>query len=127
MDVPETPERWSVVGMQIADRIDELNLLNAEVQRMANISDKTLTGYIAGKPIVRADKRRGICTALGWSSDSIARLLRGEDPVVVATPGGSEPVSDSTDLHSRIARLSPSAQQTIKDIIDAEERRMRSR
>lgn len=34
------------------------------------------------------DTRRAVAVALGWTPDSIDRLLRGEDPVVADLPAG---------------------------------------
>lgn len=74
-------DRWIYVGATIAARMKDLSLTKAEVQRAAGISDKTLNGYISGKPIIRADKKRGLCEALRWSTDSIDRLLEGDEPI----------------------------------------------
>lgn len=113
-----------MVGEQIADRIDELNLLQVEVQRMAGISDKTLTGYMNGKPIKRPDKRRGLCRALGWTDDSIARMLRGEKPMLREDQPRYDVGDDHpTDYNSRIARMPEHVRKTIDDLIDGFERR----
>lgn len=127
MAVDDTSERWPEVGRRITARIEELSLLLSEVQRAAGISDKTLTGYMAGRPIVRADKRRGLCAALGWSDDSIARILRGDDPeprLASVAPAAGDRSSD-TDLASRVAALDPEDQRYVDGIIDALERKKR--
>lgn len=68
--------RWQAVGQAITHRIDALHRTKAEIIRLSGVSDKTLDGYMAGKPIVRKDKMRDLCAALGWTPDSIDRLLR---------------------------------------------------
>lgn len=116
--MPDAPDPWGLIGQRIAQRIADLHLLQVEVQRAAGISDKTLSGYIAGKPVVRPDKRRGLCRALGWTDDSITRMVRGDEPELRA----DEPVSD-TDYNSRIARMPEHVRRTIDDIIDGVESR----
>lgn len=124
MAVDDTSERWPDVGRRITARIEEMSLLLSEVQRAAGISDKTLTGYMLGRPIVRADKRRGLCAALGWTDDSIARILRGEEPEPRPVAVVPDRTSD-TDLASRVAALDPEDQRYIDGIIDALERKKR--
>lgn len=75
------PQRWDQVGAAIATRIKKLNMTKAEVIRQSGVSQKTLDGYIAGEPIVRADKRRGLCEALHWTPDSIDAILEGGSPM----------------------------------------------
>lgn len=74
-------DRWTAVGDAIAARMSQLSLSKAEVIRASGVSDKTLAGYLAGQPIVRPDKRRGLCDALGWTPDSIDRILNGDPPI----------------------------------------------
>lgn len=56
-------------------------LKKAEVRRRAGGLDyRTLQNVLDGQGITRADKRRSLSVALGWTEDSIDRVLRGEDP-----------------------------------------------
>jgi hypothetical protein len=72
------------VGEAIRRRMrDELLLTKAELIRASGISDKTLAGYLAGKPVRRDDKRRDLCAALGWTPDSIDRVLDGQPPLTL--------------------------------------------
>lgn len=73
-------QRWVAVGEAIAGRITELQMTKNEVIRASGVSYKSLTGYMEGQPIRRADKARGICEALRWPPDAIERLYRGEPP-----------------------------------------------
>lgn len=91
---------WERVGRAIEDRINELGLTKAQVIRRSRVSDKTLNDYIAGQPIIRADKAAGLAAALGWTRDSFDRLARGESAQEVG--GTSEAVPGIVD---RIARL----------------------
>jgi transcriptional regulator with XRE-family HTH domain len=74
---------WLRVGEAIRQRVVDLALSKAEVIRRSDVSDKTLTGYMRGEPIVRADKRRRLCEALGWSPESIDLILNGGEPELV--------------------------------------------
>lgn len=74
---------WQRVGEAITARINELSLTKAEVIEASGVSDKTLAGYMAGQRIARADKRRNLCAALGWTRDSIDRILAGGEPEVL--------------------------------------------
>lgn len=77
-------EQWERVGQAIADRIDQLGLTKAAVQKRANVSDKTLSGYIAGAPVRRVDKKRALALALQWSPDAIDRIYDGAEPEELA-------------------------------------------
>lgn len=79
----DTSERWQAVGDAIAARLDELEMTRAEFLRKSGISDKTLARYIDGNPIVRKDKKRELCKALGWWYGSIERILEGDEPIVI--------------------------------------------
>lgn len=62
-------------------RMEQLMLKKAEVRRRAGGLDyRTLQNVLDGQGITRADKRRSLSVALGWTEDSIDRVLRGEDP-----------------------------------------------
>lgn len=82
-------ERWISVGQAIADRIDELGLTKAEVLRRADLSDKTLNGYIAGAPIKRRDKERELALALQWEPDAFKRLFSGVPASEIAERHGT--------------------------------------
>lgn len=93
-------QRWLQVGEAIAARLKELDVTTAEFLRKSKLSDKTLARYIGGKPIVRKDKKRDLCAALGWTTDSIERILDGKLPVRTApqTASGEE----LRALHERV-------------------------
>lgn len=108
------------MGEHIAQRIEQLSLTQAEIAAAGGPTDKTLRGYIEGRPIVRADKRRELCRILGWRVESIDSLLAGGDPIPV---GERQSAADTTDYNSRLARMPDHVLQAVNDIIDAEERR----
>lgn len=73
---------WQQVGAAIADRLNALRITKAEFIERSGISDKTLNRYLAGEPIKRVDKERELCAALGWTDDSVQRILEGGEPIV---------------------------------------------
>lgn len=72
---------WEAVGRAIEQRMTELGLTKAQLLRAASLSDKTLKGYLEGRPIRRADKAAAITSALRWPPDAFDRILRGEAPM----------------------------------------------
>lgn len=99
-------ERWDLVGEAIARRIEDLGLTKAEVIRTSGVSAKTLDGYLAGEPIVRPDKRRGISDALGWTRDSIARVLAGDEPLEIGQVAPSTGAQEAwTAVQDELAAL----------------------
>lgn len=79
MDQQDT--EWQAVGEAIADRIDELGLTLAELERASGVSFKSLQRYIGGHKIVRRDKARDLAAALGWAPDAFDRIRADKDPV----------------------------------------------
>lgn len=77
-------QRWLRVGQAIEARRKELKLTKAELIRESGVSDKTLTGYLEGQPIVREDKARGLSRALRWPEDAIDQLLDDGEVIVAA-------------------------------------------
>jgi len=105
-------ERWDLVGAAIAERIRELGMTKAQVTRDASVSDTSLTAYIGGQPIRRVDKRTGLCRALGWSIDSIDRILDGKAPHLIdrepTPPGGA--AAQPLNIAALYGQLSPEKQ-----------------
>lgn len=80
------------VVKELAEAIDQRRAeLGMDVQALSDASGVTRQGLA---PLLAGERRRyqdrlkfPVCRALGWSPDSIDRLLRGEPPVVeVANP-----------------------------------------
>lgn len=119
--VSDQSERWEDVGQAIEARIIELGLTKAEVLRRGQLSFKTLAAYMAGEPIRRPDKARGIAEALEWPKDAIARIRAGEDPAdfgPVASPASLRAGSDDdVEIAALAGLLPPAQQQAVKDLI----------
>lgn len=78
-------ERWRAVGRAIEDCLADTGATWTAFYVASGVSEPTISGIRKGRPVKRRDKRRGICRALGWSPDSIDRMLRGEDPIVATS------------------------------------------
>lgn len=111
-------DEWDRVAAALNRAVTASPLTKSAIVEQAGVDYRSFNKALAGEPISPALRKR-IAIGLGWTPDSIDRLLAGDEP----QRAGND-VADTTDLGSRIARLSPNAQQVIKDIIDAEERRM---
>lgn len=104
---------WAAVGRRLRSRVNDLKLTKAEVIRRSGISDKTLTRYLDGEPIVRRDKERALCRALRWTDDSIELVRNGGEPIdaptsvtVVDEPAGLAALRREVEaIEERVARL----------------------
>ena len=76
---------WPGVWRAVDARREHLGWLKADLYRNTETSEGTYRKMAAGIGITRAAKRAKISRALGWSPDSIDRMLRGEDPIVVTS------------------------------------------
>lgn len=104
---------WKRVGGAIQARIADLALSKAEVIRQSGVSDKTLTGYINGNPIKRPDKRRELCLALGWTPDSIDRLLAGNEPKEL----DAAPMTDLSKRFDALDERMAAIEQALRDLL----------
>lgn len=102
---------WAAVATRIERRIDELKLSQRELVERSGVSSSTWRSLAAGAPVRRNDKVRGICIALGWTPDSIDRILAGEEP---NESPGSEPVQ----IAAKADRLTPEQRKAVESIID---------
>jgi hypothetical protein len=60
----------------------DARITRAELVRASGVSGKTIDAYVAGAPIVRADKLRDLSRGLGWTTDSIDRIRAGGEPAL---------------------------------------------
>lgn len=110
--------RWDDVAAAVSARMDALGyLVQADFVRDTGISDPTVrvfqTGRLRGNVEPSDGSRKRMSVALGWSPDSIDRLLRGEEPVEV------EPADELT---KRVAALEAKVQAQGKAIHDLADR-----
>lgn len=91
---------WADVARHAEERMDELGMTRAELERQSGVSDATLRKVLDQHlPLTRRDKIVGLCTGLRWSGDSIARILRGGDPV--ATGASASETEERLDAMQR--------------------------
>lgn len=87
---------WDLVGAWLTERVAELKLSMAELQRASGISFKTLQGYMEGKPIRRVDKQRALALALGVYPDAFDRIRSGLQPRPLRPPSEEPGLFDLT-------------------------------
>lgn len=93
-------DEWARVGQEVRTRRESLDLTQKAAALAAGLSDTTWLVLESGKP-VSARSGRLACKALGWSSDSIDRLLRGEE----VEPAPAAETTEGGDLSERVSRL----------------------
>jgi hypothetical protein len=96
---PESPD-WARLGVVVTERMRELALTKSELIRASGVSQSTLDSYMAGeaRKSHRLDKLRDLSLALGWTPDSLERVLAGEDPVDAHQPVDIDPSSSPETL-----------------------------
>lgn len=75
-----SPAIWTAVYEAIDKRHDKLGMTWADLYRASGVSRATMKKMAKGVPLMRREKRMGLCEALKWDDDGIERLLRGEQP-----------------------------------------------
>jgi hypothetical protein len=78
------PKTDADIGKAIQDRMDALRLDPTIVHKRGGPSDKPLKGYTEGNPIGTRSAERRLCAALRWTPDSIERMRKGLEPIVLA-------------------------------------------
>jgi transcriptional regulator with XRE-family HTH domain len=100
-------------------RRKQLGLKQAEAAALADMAPSTWASVEQGRqPSPAIDTRRGICRALGWTPDSIDRVLRGEPTQLADVPNVPNPRGIRT-LDQRFEDLTPKQQDAIRAAFDA--------
>lgn len=77
-----TADTWRAIWQRIDDRRIELGVSWKRIEREGNVSQRTLYKMRDdGTELKSPAKRSSLSRALGWSSDSIDRLLNGQEPL----------------------------------------------
>lgn len=78
-----TADDWRRLSKAVGDRMGDLSIGPSDIEALGGPSGKSLGRYLKGTPIKRTDVKRRLCQALGWSPNSIDRIIAGKTPVVV--------------------------------------------
>lgn len=76
---------WQRVGDAVSERMRDLAIGQRELARRAGISDTKVREVLRGQPLVREYMRTKLSVGLGWSRDSIDRILAGGEPELVTS------------------------------------------
>jgi transcriptional regulator with XRE-family HTH domain len=95
-------EAWKRVATQVRSRRNDRRMSQQELASAAGTTDRLIrsiekaerTTYL--RPTLRA-----VSEALGWSADSIDRILNGQTPIVLDAPIDATPA----DLRAEVDRL----------------------
>jgi transcriptional regulator with XRE-family HTH domain len=69
--------------------MEALRLSQSDLARATGLSEKTISNVLSTDNGSKRKTRWALCDALGWTQDSIDRLMAGEEPILVdadATP-----------------------------------------
>lgn len=94
---------WQNVWAAIDARRVDLAWSKARMYRETGTSERTFQKMSEGVPIARDAKRVQVCRALGWTPDSIDRILDGGEPEMDSTEPVSQP--DVADVLRRVELL----------------------
>lgn len=112
-------DQWARVGKYVQNRMDARGLTDEAVASAARVSRATVAEIRAGKPRRRPARTRApVSTALGWTSDSIQRILDGGEPedAPPIDPGASDISAHFAAIDARFDRL----EQMMRQILERE-------
>jgi transcriptional regulator with XRE-family HTH domain len=95
---------WGQVAELVAQRFAELSLSKAQFIERSGVSSHTINAVLRGEPVQRADKRGDIAAALGWSRDSIDRILAGGPPILTS-PSAADERARLDAIDGRLGRI----------------------
>lgn len=110
-----TNDGWAAVGKHVTARFAELSMSKAAFSERTGVSFHTLNAAMRGEPIQRADKRGDIAVGLGWTRDSIDRILAGDSP----TPATSSTIDGAGNrldaIDGRLDRIENLLEQLVDE------------
>lgn len=108
--VKRAPHSWTRVAAAVTARMAELGMhQQVDLMEASDLSDATVRVFMTG--VLRDGRAPGkasrskLCDALGWSTDSIDRLLAGQQPVDLVRPSGGVVESRVELLERRVEGL----------------------
>ena len=105
---------WQAVAAAVSERMADLAIGQRELARRAGISDTKVREVLRGQPLVRDYMRTKLSLGLGWTRDSIDRILGGKAPVVMSSASGGEAARlDAIDV--RLERIEELLERLVDD------------
>jgi transcriptional regulator with XRE-family HTH domain len=119
----ETPAKR--VAVAIRARRDAMALTQVEMSQLSGVSEP-VWGDLETARRENFDRRTlvKVCRALGWSPESIDRIRRGEDPVVLTTAEGAFRAAGTSatagvgDLQVAFSATAPVTEATARQLVD---------
>jgi transcriptional regulator with XRE-family HTH domain len=94
--MPSHRHDWGAVKDSIRARMNELQWNQADLVRESGYNENSLSYLLRGDPRGQPNEksRWKLCRALGWTPDSIDRILEGGKPILLdVTPRAAAPLS----------------------------------
>lgn len=105
MRMSDDQARWHAAAGAINERMHQLGLSQVDLIRRSGVSAFTVRRLQKGVPAnYREANVAKVCLALGWTADSLRRLLNGDDPLPAADPH-LQPVPDQATVERLEARV----------------------
>lgn len=100
-------QRWQAVAAHVAEAMTARALSQADLADASGVSAYTVRRVMHGETgNYRPDRLRKISRALGWSADSIERILAGGEPEPMATATAEQEVEELRGIvDERVAEL----------------------
>jgi hypothetical protein len=124
-------DRWNAVAEHVRDRREQLGLTQ---HRAVSSSEGAISLATwrniekAVKPPYRRSSLLAVCRVLGWTSDSIDRILDGGEPEEVDAEEPEPETEDLEALTKRLARMERKMGEileTQQEILESQQRRAR--
>lgn len=109
---------WSTARDKIQQRMADLRMGVVDLARASGLSEKHIRTLLNDGPEVavpRETTRWALCDALGWTPESIDRILTGQEPGVVDADDSGE-VSPLTELAGRVAEIEAQVEENLERI-----------
>lgn len=106
---------WKKVADAVRARMDELAIGQGELARRAGISDTKVREVLRGLPLARPYMRVKLSRGLGWSNDSIDRILNDEPPIIATSMPASEADDRLDAIDGRLVRIEGMIEQLLGD------------
>ena len=121
--------KWQPVAERVVARMAEIPIEQAELARKAGVSDPVVRSLMTGRQRAenpRPGPIRKVSAALGWTPDSIERILAGDEPVTLPAPATYRLLEDQIENLELVVADIVAALQTMPQLARALSSRARS-